>query len=476
MPPFTAWLPTEFPPRAPDLLITISGDSSLSDVMSGIGSLARALQAQNLSVLAQALESDRIESAGTVQLRVSTVPVASTGDGCDLLVLLSRDVATLGKFELQSGSAVLGEPHSLQDARVPRGVIPYAVPFTELQASQGADSSGKSLIAAGVLTHLLQLPADRVRAAVQPEPLRRYFDAGLKYASAHLVKQDLHTLPIQPRPESGVVLDLHQTLLLGFGMQRCHCESACAEVLEGAPDEWVAVHLEQAMGVVSCKRSDQLPWVTMYQVPEEPVLALAGLTHPTAVLGMDACQVPVVLVASDLPDLLKLLIVAQRLGHSLQLPVWIVAERALANRLQSVPLGSLSSVSHKTGGRGATEGDRAVTLAALKAEREGEPQAEVGYLAWGTTQGVVREAVALGRTFGLKVAALYPKVLHPVPLHEVQAFAATVRRVVVVEPEPGQRYTKVLKTWTSLPISTLSPDHGKALTPMDLFMREGLGA
>ena len=99
----------------------------------------------------------------------------------------------------------------------------------------------------------------------------------------------------------------------------------------------------------------------------------------------------------------------------------------------------------------------------------------MGFVAWGMAQGVVRDAVALCRNFGLNVAALYPKVIVPFPRAELETFARTVQRVTLVELSGGQEYEERLRACCSFQLAVLKPPPGEALTPMDIFQFEGLG-
>jgi pyruvate/2-oxoacid:ferredoxin oxidoreductase alpha subunit len=91
-------------------------------------------------------------------------------------------------------------------------------------------------------------------------------------------------------------------------------------------------------------------------------------------------------------------------------------------------------------------------------------------------QGVVRDAVALCRSFGLRVAGLYPKLIVPFSYEDMESFAKTVGRVVLVESGQTQGYWDRLRATFSFEPAVLSPQPGKSLTPMDIFLREGLGA
>lgn len=107
---------------------------------------------------------------------------------------------------------------------------------------------------------------------------------------------------------------------------------------------------------------------------------------------------------------------------------------------------------------------------------EGDAEAEIGFVAWGVAQGVVRDAVALCRSFGLNVAGLYPRQTVPFCHDDLESFARTVRRVVIVESGQTPRYWNQLRPPFSCDDATLTPPQGRPLTSMDIFLREGLGA
>lgn len=65
--------------------------------------------------------------------------------------------------------------------------------------------------------------------------------------------------------------------------------------------------------------------------------------------------------------------------------------------------------------------------------RYGDEDAEVGVLAWGSTKGVVKEAVALLREEGYKVGAMIPQLLHPFPAEAFEDFLDGKKKLVVAE-------------------------------------------
>jgi hypothetical protein len=76
----------------------------------------------------------------------------------------------------------------------------------------------------------------------------------------------------------------------------------------------------------------------------------------------------------------------------------------------------------------------------------------------------------------MRVAALYPKQMVPLPVAQLESFAGTVKRVVVVESGQTRAHADRIEGACSFRPSVVMPDKGTALTAMDLFMREDLGA
>lgn len=66
-------------------------------------------------------------------------------------------------------------------------------------------------------------------------------------------------------------------------------------------------------------------------------------------------------------------------------------------------------------------------------EHSGAAAPEIGVIGWGSSQGPIREAVAQAEANGYRVAALYPKVLNPLPVSEMRSFATSVKHLIVPE-------------------------------------------
>jgi 2-oxoglutarate ferredoxin oxidoreductase subunit alpha len=110
----------------------------------------------------------------------------------------------------------------------------------------------------------------------------------------------------------------------------------------------------------------------------------------------------------------------------------------------------------------------------LPLEREGPARAEVGIISWGATQGAVREAVQRFRQIGSDVAALYPKLLWPLPVKALETFAASVKKVVVVEANKQGQLASMIRATTRIEMHQILTYNGVPISPWDIFGKEGL--
>ncbi|MEO5332747.1 MAG: 2-oxoacid:acceptor oxidoreductase subunit alpha [Magnetococcus sp. YQC-5] len=87
-------------------------------------------------------------------------------------------------------------------------------------------------------------------------------------------------------------------------------------------------------------------------------------------------------------------------------------------------------------------------------EVDGTGEADIGIIAWGSTIGVVREAVARLREEGIKAKGFYPKLMWPMPVAEYEAFAATCKKILVPEVNFLGQLSHFIRAETSIkPIS-----------------------
>ncbi|HVP59111.1 MAG TPA: 2-oxoacid:acceptor oxidoreductase subunit alpha [Myxococcaceae bacterium] len=84
-------------------------------------------------------------------------------------------------------------------------------------------------------------------------------------------------------------------------------------------------------------------------------------------------------------------------------------------------------------------------------ERQGDPDAPLALVSWGSSAGVAREAFGLARARGMRVKLLVPFLLYPVAEPVYREFFASVRRGLVLElSHQGQLY-RVLRMYLDVP-------------------------
>jgi 2-oxoglutarate ferredoxin oxidoreductase subunit alpha len=82
---------------------------------------------------------------------------------------------------------------------------------------------------------------------------------------------------------------------------------------------------------------------------------------------------------------------------------------------------------------------------------EGDPDAPIGLVSWGSVAGVAKEALRLARAEGLHAKLLVPKLLYPVAEQVYQDFFASVSRGLFIEQSfQGQLY-RLVRMYVDLP-------------------------
>jgi 2-oxoglutarate ferredoxin oxidoreductase subunit alpha len=100
-----------------------------------------------------------------------------------------------------------------------------------------------------------------------------------------------------------------------------------------------------------------------------------------------------------------------------------------------------------------------------------EAEAEVGVLAWGSTAGVVREAVEEMVTDGYPVTALVPAVINPLPADRILEFASHLKAIIVPEVNRTGQFAAWVKAHTELHLVSLTKYGGLPFTPAEIRAR-----
>ncbi|MBF0141051.1 MAG: 2-oxoacid:acceptor oxidoreductase subunit alpha [Magnetococcales bacterium] len=102
-------------------------------------------------------------------------------------------------------------------------------------------------------------------------------------------------------------------------------------------------------------------------------------------------------------------------------------------------------------------------------EVDGEEWADVGIIAWGSTIGVVREAVTRLQADGVKVKGFYPKLMWPMPVAQYESFAKTCGKILVPEVNFQGQLSHFIRSETSLNPIPYTICGGVPFTPIQIM-------
>ncbi len=102
-------------------------------------------------------------------------------------------------------------------------------------------------------------------------------------------------------------------------------------------------------------------------------------------------------------------------------------------------------------------------------EVDGEGEADLGIIAWGSTIGVAREALARLRAEGYKVKGFYPKLMWPMPVAQYEAFAATCKKILVPEVNYQGQLSHFIRAETSIKPIPFTICGGLPFTPIQMI-------
>ncbi|MBI4300320.1 MAG: 2-oxoacid:acceptor oxidoreductase subunit alpha [Chloroflexi bacterium] len=103
--------------------------------------------------------------------------------------------------------------------------------------------------------------------------------------------------------------------------------------------------------------------------------------------------------------------------------------------------------------------------------RYGVRNAEIGIIGWGGTEGAIREAVDRAVAKGYKVAALHPKMVHPLTKGEIEKFVSPLKKVIVPEINYQGQFAHYLRGTLGIDVVRLNKYDGLPFCPGDIFQK-----
>jgi 2-oxoglutarate/2-oxoacid ferredoxin oxidoreductase subunit alpha len=82
---------------------------------------------------------------------------------------------------------------------------------------------------------------------------------------------------------------------------------------------------------------------------------------------------------------------------------------------------------------------------------EGEPDATIGLISWGSVAGIALEALRRVRAEGIEIKLLVPKLIYPVAEEIYREFFATLQRCYVIEQSHQGQLHRLIRMWVDVP-------------------------
>lgn len=571
-----------------DVTLRIGGESGEGIVTTG-EVLARIAAYAGLEVYTLRTIPAEIKGGHVMfQMRVGSEPVHSEGDALDILLAFNQEAYDKHHRELRAGGILIYDNNELTPPAI-AGEIQYALPLTSL--AKGIDFfRGKNIVAIGALVKIFGLPYDKAKAVVERQLGRRGADllaknlqaleVGYTYAEQNITKEAPYNLGV-PEGERGadhrLVMSGNQALAIGALAAGCTfyagypitpasdiMEFLAAELpkvggtLIQAEDEMAALGMAmgasyagaRAMTATSGPGLDlMIELLGHASMTETPVVIVdvqragpsTGMPTKTsqgdlflAVYGGHDDFPRLVVAPLSVEDCFYAAVDAFNLAEKYQMPVIILSDFALSNRVETIPSFDMSRVQRvqrllwtasgdgdnsyrryrvtesgispmslpgMVGGSYTAEGlehdetgapgydpelhttmmekrFRKVRTAADEIRawphaiwRYGHPEPEVGIVGWGSTAGPAREAIDRALADGMKVAAFFPRFLSPLPEAELSAFVAPLKAVIVPELNYRGQLADIIQGRFCMQIHRLNKFTGQAFTAGEIYRK-----
>ncbi len=162
-----------------------------------------------------------------------------------------------------------------------------------------------------------------------------------------------------------------------------------------------------------------------------------------------------------------------RMTETLVSPMAIPGEMRACYTASGLEHDEAASLNHEPANHQRMVAKRFKKLDAIKhmeglARRYGADDPEVAVIGWGSTEGVIREAVDLAQRRGIRVGALHPKVISPLPEDDIRSFLKTVKKVIVPELNYDGQFAKWLRGFFDIDVVSLAKAGGAPFSPKEV--------
>ena len=102
---------------------------------------------------------------------------------------------------------------------------------------------------------------------------------------------------------------------------------------------------------------------------------------------------------------------------------------------------------------------------------EGDADATIGLISWGSVAGIALEALRRARAEGIKIKLLIPKLIYPVAEEIYQEFFAKLTRCQVIEQSHQGQLYRLIRMWTNVPpeFNVLAKSGANPISPEEIL-------
>ncbi len=99
----------------------------------------------------------------------------------------------------------------------------------------------------------------------------------------------------------------------------------------------------------------------------------------------------------------------------------------------------------------------------------GDEHPEIAVIGWGSSEGVIREAVQMAKEKGISAGALHPKILYPLPLARIRDFISGTKAVIIPEVNYTGQFATLLRKRFAYDFIQLNKCVGLPFTPKEIL-------
>jgi len=517
------------------------------------------------------------------RIRLSTEQVLSQGDKLNVLATFNwRDVLRFKtEIHLEDDAVIfVDEAEKKEPPEELAGYRRVVVPASSISIEILGTARSKNMAMVGILAEACNLPIDGVRRAVQKKLAKKGADlveknlaiieAGQTWVRENLKGESFPRLEYEAT-EPKIVMTGNDAI--GYGALYAGCRFFAGYPITPATEvlQFVAKHMPKFGGVVVQAEDEisamgmvigasfagkkamtatsgpgmslktegiglaclaEIPCVIVNVQRAGPSTGIPTKTEQAdlqqAIYGTHGDAPRVVIAPSDVEDCFDVTVEAFYIAEKYQIPVVILSDQFVGQRIESVNRDGLLSVSGFTavtkrrkphrdeledykrfkitpngvspmtwpgieGGQYSTAGivhdekgdpssvmethwamceKRARKFDDISKELQfirhyGDKDAEIGIIGWGSTKGVIKETVFRAMDQGLKVQAVIPQILYPMPEVKLKEFLAPIKKLIVAEVSYSGQFLHYLRSYLDLPDKTYSLARPGG-TPLDM--------